>query len=249
MSEPKLHESIVNAPHADVQKMHPVVAAALAKGADPATLRELLELQRSWEAGEAKKSFNRALVAMKRELPTVIQKDAKVDFTNKSGIRTHYRHTSLAAAMEAVTEPLTRHGFSLSWTASTTERAVSITCRLVHADGHSEETTISAPPDTSGSKSAPQAVASTMTLLQRYSALALLGIATSDMIEAGPRENDTPPDDRIDTDRNMRAAGKLKSMGLDVREAEQFLERKVAEWTSADIASLKSWAENQRTPG
>jgi hypothetical protein len=43
---------------------------------------------------------------------------------------------------------------------------------------------MTAPIDTSGSKSPAQGVASTITLLQRYTALSLLGIATADMKDA-----------------------------------------------------------------
>jgi hypothetical protein len=243
MSEPK-HSVIVTAPHAEVQRLHPMVQQALASGPDPATLRELLAVQREWEQGEAKKQFTRALVQLKRDLPTVIHRDAKVDFTSQKG-RTQYSHASLAAAVEAVTGPLTMHGFSVSWTPATTERLVTVTCRLTHADGHSEETTISAPPDNSGNKSPAQAVASTITLLQRYTLLSLLGIATADMTDPQPREQQAPNPGRIDADRNLRAAAALKKYGKSREEAEHYLDKKVSEWTAEDLDDLRKWVATE----
>jgi ERF superfamily protein len=256
MSDPK-HQTNVHAPSAAIQVMHPVVQAGLQHlGAtpDPATLRELLAVQREWEQGEAKKAFTRALAALKRDLPTVIQRDSVVDFTSTKG-RTFYRHTSLAAVMDAVTGPLTQHGFSLSWHPSTsgtgTGTQVMVTCKLVHSEGHFEETSISAPVDTSGSKSPAQGVASTITLLSRYTALSLLGIATADMPE--PRGNDEPnakPDSSVDADRNLRAMGRLAKLGKTREDAEAFVGRKVSEWTSADIDNLKEWVKpREREPG
>ena len=45
--------------------------------------------------------------------------------------------------------------------------------------GHSEETTLSGPADSSGSKNAIQAIGSTLTYLQRYSLVQMLGLAAS----------------------------------------------------------------------
>lgn len=253
MSEPK-HQSIVTAPHAPTQLMHPMVQAAMAAGPDPATLRELLMLQRDWEQGEAKKAFTRALTALKRDLPTVINRDSVVDFTSSKG-RTFYRHTSLAAVMDAVTPALTQHGFSLSWhpttTGSGTQTNVTVSCRLTHAEGHFEETAITAPLDTSGNKSPAQGVASTITLLSRYTALSLLGIATADMPEpVGDDGGSSGDPNAVNADRNLRAMGRLAKLGKTREEAEAFVGRKVSEWTDADISNLKEWVKpREREPG
>ena len=53
-----------------------------------------------------------------------------------------------------------------------------VTCKITHELGHSEETSLSAPADSSGSKNAIQAIGSTITYLQRYTLLALTGLAT-----------------------------------------------------------------------
>lgn len=167
---------------------HPLVRMAMEAGSlDPASIRELMTLQREWEAGEAKKSFTRAMVAMKRQIPNVLKRDKLVDYATKTGGRTTYTHVSLAAAVEAVTPHVCNHGFSAAFTTQTLERNyVEVTCTLTHQDGHAESCVLSAPPDKSGQKSDAQAVASTVTLLQRYTLLSLLGIATKDHEDPQP---------------------------------------------------------------
>ena len=219
----------------DSRRLSPMVAAAMAAGPTPDVLRELLAVQREWEAGEARRAYTLALVDLRRDLPSVIGRDTTVDYTSAKG-RTRYTHASLAAVMMAITEPLARHGFSLAWVPETSERTVTVTARLTHRDGHAESATISAPPDTSGSKSPAQAVASTITLLQRYTALSLLGIATADQRE----DRDEDPD-AVDPARNLRAAAAVRQRGILVEEAEAELGGRVEEWSAADLAHLREW--------
>lgn len=242
--------TIMHAPADAPLRMHPMVSAAMAAGslaADPTTLRELLAVQREWEAGEARKAYTRALAALKRDLPTVIAKDATVDYTGNSGRRTRYTHASLAGVMEAVTEPLTRHGFSLAWEPGNGNAGeVSVTCRLTHSEGHSEACTLKAPADTSGQKSSAQAVMSTITLLSRYTALALLGIATKDMKEPPPGDPTSgEAEPAIDTERNLRAAKKLADLGIPVADAERHIGRPVHEWTLADRNAMPAFVESR----
>lgn len=237
--------TIVAAPHDAPERMHPLVALAMKTGiADPATLREMLTLQREWEAGEARKSYSRALASLKRDLPTVIAKDGTVDYASAKG-RTRYTHATLAGAMAAVTEPLTRNGFSLSWIPSTGERdKVRVTCRLTHADGHHEECSLDAPADTSGSKSPAQAIASTITLLERYTALALLGIATADMKEPTGAPEAAP--EAIDTKRNLRAAKKLAELGVPLEEVVAHIGRGPDAWTEQDRQAIGAYVETRK---
>lgn len=240
--------AIVRSEPAPVQRMHPMVAAAVSGGhVDPATMRELLAVQREWEAGEARKAFTRAKADLKRSLPTVIGKDTTVDFTSKSGIRTHYTHASLAHVMNVVTEHLTAHGFDLSWIPAITERAVTVTCRLTHSEGHHEEATLAAPADTSGNKNPAQAIASTVTLLQRYTALSLLGIATADMQEP-VGEPGPDPSDAVDARANLRAVAAITSAGLRREDAERHVERPVREWTRDDLSRLRKWLDANAPP-
>jgi len=228
---------IVKAPEVAIEadKMHPMVVAAMRGGGlDTQSLRELLELQREWQRDNARSSYTRAMVELKNNLPAVLDRDRKVSYG-----KTNFRFTTLSHAMEAVTPHLNDYGFSLTWIPTNSEGMIRVTCRLTHVDGHYEETTMSAPPDNSGSKNPIQAIGSTQSYLQRYTALALLGIATKDMPDADdPTEAD---EDIIDAERNLNAISHLRKRGISVREAEDHLKKSVKEWTIKDLPILWAW--------
>jgi hypothetical protein len=234
---------IVKAPEVAIaaDKMHPMVVAAMRGGGlDTQSLRELLELQREWQRDNARSSYTRAMVELKNNLPAVLDRDRKVSYG-----KTNFRFTTLSHAMEAVTPHLNDYGFSLTWIPTNSEGMIRVTCRLTHVDGHYEETTMSAPPDNSGSKNPIQAIGSTQSYLQRYTALALLGIATKDIPDA-----DDPPEtaeDIIDAERNLNAVSHLRKRRISVCEAEEHIKKSVKEWTTKDLQILWAWMRDPTT--
>lgn len=155
-----------------------MIRMAVAGNANLEQLEKLLELQYRWETNEARKAYHKAMSAFK-DNPPEIDKDKKVAFGN-----TKYNHASLANVVEKITKELSKHGLSASWNTQQTDK-ITVTCRITHVQGHSEETTLSAPSDTSGSKNAIQAIGSTITYLERYTLLAALGLATKDQDDDG----------------------------------------------------------------
>jgi hypothetical protein len=101
---------------------------------------------------------------------------------------------------------------------------------------------MSAPPDTSGSKNPIQAIGSTQSYLERYTALALLGIATKDMPDAD--DPPVPDEDIIDTERNLKAIARLRKKGISVKEAEDHVRKPAKDWTIKDLEMLWSWQQN-----
>jgi len=154
------------------------IQKAIAGGADLEKLEKLLTLQERWEASEAKKAYHRAMTAFKAN-PPEIEKDKTVAFGN-----TKYNHASLANVTAKINGALSLHGLSASWIVNQ-NGAVSVTCKITHEQGHSEETTLTAPIDVSGSKNAIQAIGSTISYLSRYSLLCITGLATQDMDDDG----------------------------------------------------------------
>jgi hypothetical protein len=73
-----------------------------------------------------------------------------------------------------------------------------VTCRISHEKGHFEETSISAMADDSGAKNPIQAVGSTISYLQRYSCLALTGLATYDQDNDGVTEEQKIDQNKVD---------------------------------------------------
>lgn len=223
--------------------IHPLVELAMGGGQELDTdkLRELMALQREWQADQAKQSYTRAMVALKMEMPSVLNKDSSVDFTSSKGGRTHYRFTSLAHAIDVVSPHLAKHGFTITWTPKNTEKTASVTCRLTHCDGHYEETTMEAPHDNGAGKNAVQAIGSTVTYLQRYTALALLGIATVDMKE--PHQSD---DDHVDAAKNLQAVAALKQCGVTLEQACSHVGKDVRQWALADLEKLRELVRTNR---
>lgn len=143
---------------------------AVQSGASIDTLEKLMNLQERWEKNQARKAFDQAIAAAKAEIP-VIQKNAK-GHNDK-------RYANFAAIASVVDPIISKHGLSYRFRTQQDDR-IHVTCILSHEAGHSEETTLSGPSDTSGSKNAIQAIGSTLQYLQRYSLNQMLGLATGE---------------------------------------------------------------------
>ncbi len=146
-----------------------MLSRALDRGADLSVLEKLMDLQERHERNQARKTFDAAVADAKAEIP-VIKK-------NRKGHNSKY--ADLGAFAAAVDPVLARHGLSYRYR-SQQNGSVTVTCILSHRDGHCEETTLSAGADTSGNKNAIQAIASTLTYLQRYTLKLALGLADSE---------------------------------------------------------------------
>ena len=167
-----------------------LINSAIQKGADLEQIEKLLELQFKWEANEARKAYNKAMAEFKSN-PPKIDKDKKVGYSTSKG-KVGYSHASLYNVVDKITAELSKHGLSASWRTEQNGQ-IKVTCRISHSMGHYEETSLSADADTSGSKNAIQAVGSTITYLERYSLLAITGLATEDQDNDG-----NLPSDKID---------------------------------------------------
>lgn len=157
-----------------------LIETALRSNASVETLERLFALQERYDAGEARKAYARALVAFRAE-NIVVDKDKQVDFTNKNGVRTQYKHATLGNILDKVTPALARHGLSHQWFFAQSDGFMTVTCRLIHVDGHSEETQARGPYDGSGNKNDIQGVGSVASYLERYTFCALTGTTTAEM--------------------------------------------------------------------
>jgi len=166
-----------------------MIRIAVAGGADLDKLEKLLTLQERWEANEARKAYHQSMADFKAN-PPKIAKDKKVSFGN-----TRYNHASLFNVVEKITKELSKHGLSASW--STKQNgAISVTCKITHVKGHTEETTLTADADTSGSKNSIQSLGSAITYLERYTLLAATGLAPYDQDDDGAVVNSNPITDK-----------------------------------------------------
>ena len=160
-----------------------LISQAIAKGADLEKLEKLLTLHERYEQNEAKKSFHKAMTAFKANLPQII-KDKKVNYAAGGG-NVRYSYASLFNAIDKVTPRLSEFGLSVAWFHKQTEKELTVTCRITHELGYSEETSLTGPHDNSGAKNAIQALGSTNSYLERYTFFALIGAAAKDSDDDG----------------------------------------------------------------
>jgi hypothetical protein len=162
---------------------------AVQRGMDPATIKDLLALQREWEANEARKAYNEAFAAFKAEAVHII-KNRTVDQGPLSG----KKYAELFSVVNAVTPALSRNGLSASWRLTKDDKDwIEVTCTLKHKLGHAEEVSMGGPPDAGGAKSAMQARASTVSYLERYTLKAICGVAEQgDDTDAGGGKKQLP---------------------------------------------------------
>ena len=158
-----------------IEPMNPMgmLSLAVQQGADLDKLEKLMDLQDRYEKTEARKAYTRDMTDFKANAPVLI-KDKLVKAGNAS-----WRHAELDQVAGKIGEALSRHGFSHRWDIQQTDK-VTVTCTITHVLGHSESVTLSAPPDASGSKAPIQQIASTLSYLERYTILAITGLATGE---------------------------------------------------------------------
>lgn len=118
----------------------------VAKGADFAAVREMIEFGKKLEADEAEKAFNIAMAAC--------QADMKVIASNQTNTQTRSRYADYAQLDKAVRPIYTRHGFALSFDEGDTDKPdhIRVLCYVTHQSGHSRTYRKDMPADGKGAK-------------------------------------------------------------------------------------------------
>lgn len=162
-----------------------IIAAASTDGSvDADKLMKLLEANERYEQNEARKAYHVAMAAFKAAPPKIL-KDRHVKYETTKGV-TEYNHAGLDNATDMINAALSAHGLTASWKTGQKETGqVEVTCFVTHILGHSESCYLFSPPDSSGGKNAIQGIGSAITYLERYTLLAITGLATSDMDDDG----------------------------------------------------------------
>lgn len=142
---------------------------AISGGASIEVLEKLMGLQERHEANHARKAFDEAVAAAKAAIPPIAR--------NATGHNAK-KYADFSAIAKVVDPIIGAHGLSYRFRTTQTDK-ISVTCILSHKSGHSEETTLAGPADATGNKNAIQAIGSTLSYLQRYSLVQMLGIAVA----------------------------------------------------------------------
>lgn len=172
---------------------------AVNKDVDIDKIEKLMNLYERWEARQAKKLFLEALVAFQSEIP-IIEKSDKVGYESKAGGKVAYNYSGLPVIIKAIKPALKNNGLSYRWETEEINSKITLHCIISHVSGHSEKNTMSAEPDTSGSKNSIQSRGSTMTYLQRYTLIGALGLPSADTDNDG--EGARPFDKKMEAEIN-----------------------------------------------
>lgn len=137
-------------------------------------LEQLMAMKERLDAKAAEQAFAAAFSEASAEFPSIPM----------NGRGDKQKPYALLKDIIGHTRPvLSRHGLALSFGIESHPDKVIVTAELMHVGGYRKTTAIELPKDQTGSKNAVQAVGSSQTYGQRYTAQALLGLSLGDDTE------------------------------------------------------------------
>ena len=143
--------------------------------ADLGKLERMLDMKERMDAQNAKSAFDAAFSKASAQFP-----DIPLRGENK---HQKTRYALLKDILSCVRPVLSEHGFALSFSTEVTEQSVIVTAELSHEGGHSKRNSLPLPRDTGAGRNAVQAVGSSQTYGQRYTAQAILGLSLGEDAE------------------------------------------------------------------
>lgn len=152
-----------------------LIAKAQQANASIESMQQLFDLQLRWEQNEARKAYNEAMSNFREYAPSIAR-------TRKGH---NIKYAGLSESIEAIQPSLSKFGLSHQWKTRQDGNLITVECTVTHRMGHSESTSLSAAPDTSGSKNAIQSIGSTVSYLERYTLYAILGLSSREMDDDG----------------------------------------------------------------
>jgi len=163
-----------------------IIFEAMKKNFTPEQVEKMMDLAERNQKNIAKQAYVKAMAAFKSNPPEIL-KTKHVSYQNSKNQTVEWDHAVLGEIAEAIIKGMSPHGFYHRWDTEQPDKAtVKTTCIITHELGHSEKTSMTGPPDTSGGKDELKAVSSTNTLFQRLTLLAITGLAAKGMDDENP---------------------------------------------------------------
>ena len=153
-----------------ITPMH-MLQVAVEKGHDLEKIEKLMELERRWKADLAREAYYEALAKFKKKQITVTK--------DKKNKQYDSMYTTIGNLVNTVNAAMAPFGLNARWSIDQTD-GITVTCILSHTLGHSEQVSMSGPPDESGSKNLLQQIKSTVTYLESSTFQAVTGIVSKD---------------------------------------------------------------------
>lgn len=156
-----------------------LVQMAIDRDLDVVKLKELLSMQKEWQANQARQLYFDAMNRVQSSLPRVIK--------NKENTHTRSRYADLEAVNTLVMPVFSECGFSVSFneTECDVPDAIRLVANVRHVGGHQEDFTAIIPIDGAGmkgnaTKNATQAKGSTIAYGRRYLMLMIGNVIVSE---------------------------------------------------------------------
>ena len=149
-----------------------LIREAMSSGADPATLRELLNVKRDWEADEAKKAYFAAISEFQKRAPII----EKADDNNGK------KYARMDRIWRTIRPLFTELGLSCTWQVCTVgDGMCHVEGQLAHISGHSIPLIMDvALPELIRGQNVAQQVGSARTYATRYAFCAAVGLQTGE---------------------------------------------------------------------
>jgi len=156
---------------------------AMDPNSDLTKLERMIELKERHDASSARAAFASAFAQASASFPDIPK--------NGKG-HNNMPYATLKDIISYTRPVLSESGLALTFGVDTSGANVIVTAKLMHKAGHTETTSIDLPKDGSGSKNAVQAVGSSQTYGQRYTAQAILGLSLGEDTEDDGRGAGNP---------------------------------------------------------
>lgn len=161
---------------------------------DIAKMERLIEMRNAEIERNSRKRFAIDFAQMQAELPQIEERATGHNI----------KYASFEDINAKVQPVLKQHGFAMSFRIEQREANVIIKAILMHVSGHSEETSIVLPSDSSGSKNNVQAIGSSTSYGKRYAMCALLNIVTKGEDDDAQYMNDSISEEQaLDLERQL----------------------------------------------
>ena len=154
-----------------------LIETAVKQGANIDTIERILAVRKDLKAERAEELFNQAMAKFQSKCPVI--KKTKI-VMNKDGKTVRYRYAPLDSIVKQVRNIISGCGLSYTINAIVDEKFVKAICRVVHAEGHSQESEFLSPVDKDSYMTEPQKFASALTFAKRYAFCNAFGIMTGD---------------------------------------------------------------------
>lgn len=151
-----------------------LIASALEKGVEPATLQHFMELQERYERNEAAKNYAAAISGFQSQCPMVFKTR---EVKNRDGAKM-YSFANFEDIMKAIRDLLRAWGIAVSFTIDQNETMMKGTCRI-RVGTHFEDCTLSVPIPKGMNTNATQDYGIAVSYLKRYLLCAALNIVVS----------------------------------------------------------------------